>query len=120
MSIRLGLVLILFLLPGLLPAQQASTPCEPCAEWNAPQSPFRIYGNTHYVGTHGLSSILITSEAGYVLIDGDLPESVPQIVANIRSLGFRIEDAKLILNSHVHFDHAGGITASQRRQSSSH
>jgi metallo-beta-lactamase class B len=49
-----------------------------------------------------------------VLIDGGLPESVPQIVANIRSLGFRIEDVKLILNSHVHFDHAGGIAELQR------
>jgi metallo-beta-lactamase class B len=48
------------------------------------------------------------------LIDGDLPESVPQIVANIRSLGFRIEDVKLILNSHVHYDHAGGIAELQR------
>lgn len=49
-----------------------------------------------------------------MLIDGALPESVPQIVANIRSLGFRIEDVKLILNSHVHFDHAGGIAELQR------
>ena len=34
--------------------------------------------------------------------------------ANIRSLGFRIEDVKLIVNSHVHFDHAGGIADLQR------
>jgi metallo-beta-lactamase class B len=61
-----------------------------------------------------LSSILVTSDAGHVLIDGAIPESVPQIVANIRSLGFRIEDVKLILNSHVHFDHAGGIAELQR------
>ncbi len=79
-----------------------------------PQAPFRVYGNTYYVGPHGLSSILITSEAGHVLIDGALPESVPQIVANIRALGFRIEDVKLIVNSHVHFDHAGGIAELQR------
>jgi metallo-beta-lactamase class B len=61
-----------------------------------------------------LASVLITSDGGHVLIDGALPESVPQIVANIRSLGFRIEDVKLILNSHVHFDHAGGIAELQR------
>jgi metallo-beta-lactamase class B len=47
-------------------------------------------------------------------MDGDLPESVPQIVAHIRKLGFRIEDVKLIVNSHVHFDHAGGIAELQR------
>jgi metallo-beta-lactamase class B len=36
------------------------------------------------------------------------------VVANIRSLGFRIEDVKLIVNSHVHFDHGGGIAELQR------
>ena len=84
------------------------------ADWNIPQQPFQVYGNTYYVGTHGLSSILITSPKGHVLIDGTLPEAVPQIVANIKSLGFRIEDVKLILNSHVHFDHAGGIADLQK------
>ena len=79
-----------------------------------PQQPFRIYGNSYYVGTHGLGSVLITSAAGHVLIDGDLPESVPQIVAHIRSLGFKAEDIKLIVNSHVHFDHAGGIAELQK------
>jgi metallo-beta-lactamase class B len=79
-----------------------------------PQQPFRIYGNAYYVGTHGLGSVLITSQAGHVLIDGALPESVPQIVAHIRSLGFRVEDIKLIVNSHVHFDHAGGIAELQK------
>lgn len=82
---------------------------------NQPQSPFRIFGNTFYVGTHGLSSVLITSPGGHVLIDGDLPESVGLIVDNIRTLGFRIEDVKLIVNSHVHSDHAGGIAELQRR-----
>jgi metallo-beta-lactamase class B len=94
--------------------QNPSPSCTHCAEWNQPQAPFRVFGNTYYVGTHGLSSILITSDSGHVLIDGDLQESVQQIVSNIRSLGFRIEDVKLILNSHVHFDHAGGIAELQR------
>lgn len=90
-------------------AQDRPSSCAKCPAWNMPQQPFKIYGNTYYVGTHNLSSVLITSQAGHVLIDGDLPESVPQIVAHIRSLGFRVEDIKLIVNSHVHFDHAGGI-----------
>jgi len=86
-----------------------SSGCPKCAQWNISQQPFRIYGNTYYVGVHGLSSILITSPSGHILIDGDLAESAPKIVASIRTLGFRIEDVKLILNSHVHYDHAGGI-----------
>jgi metallo-beta-lactamase class B len=94
--------------------QSKDSSCSQCAEWNKPQAPFRIFGNSYYVGTHNLSSVLITSKAGHVLIDGDLPESAKQIVGNIRSLGFRIEDVKIILNSHVHFDHAGGIAELQR------
>lgn len=100
-----------------LAAGQSGTPassCDNCPEWNKPQQPFRVYGNTYYVGPHGLTSILLTSKAGHVLIDGALPESAPQIVANIRALGFRIEDVKLIVNSHVHFDHGGGISELQR------
>jgi metallo-beta-lactamase class B len=91
--------------------------CDNCPEWNRPQPPFRVYGNTYYVGPHGLTSILLTSRAGHVLLDGALPESVPQIVANIRSLGFRIEDVKRIVNSHVHFDHGGGLSELQRLSS---
>lgn len=110
----LGLIAI----PARIEAQQtAVTPnpsCTSCAEWNAPQRPFRIYGNTYFVGTHGLSAILVTSPRGHVLIDGALPESAAPIQESIRALGFRVEDVKLILNSHAHFDHAGGIAELQR------
>jgi metallo-beta-lactamase class B len=94
--------------------QQPVLPCASCKVWNEPQAPFRIFGNTYYVGPHGLTSILITSPAGHVLLDGDLPESVPQIAAHIRTLGFRLEDVKLIANTHAHSDHAGGIAQLQR------
>ena len=96
-------------------AAPQSRPCPQCDEWNAPQQPLRIFGNVYYVGTHGLSAILITSPTGHVLIDGDLAQSVPAIVDHIRQAGFRIDDVKLIVNSHVHFDHAGGIADLQRR-----
>ena len=122
---RLGHVLLptlLALAPISLLAQardstltvQPTPGCASCAEWNASQKPIRIYGNTYWVGTHGLGAVLITSDEGHVLIDGGLPESAPNIVASIEALGFRVEDIKLILNSHAHFDHAGGIAALQR------
>jgi metallo-beta-lactamase class B len=56
-----------------------------------------------------LSAILITSPQGHVLIDGTLESNAPQIEANIRALGFRMQDIHVILNSHAHFDHAGAI-----------
>ena len=83
-------------------------------DWNDPQEPFAVYGNTYYVGVHGLSSVLITSAAGHILIDGGSPESAKQIAEHIRQLGFKVEDIKYILNSHEHFDHAGGIAELQR------
>ena len=92
----------------------ATEDCSSCAEWNAPQAPVRIHGNTYYVGTRGLAALLITSPEGHVLIDAALPNSAPLILANIRALGFEVGDIRLILNSHAHFDHAGGIAALQR------
>jgi metallo-beta-lactamase class B len=74
----------------------------------------RLHGNTYYVGTRGLASLLITSAQGHILIDGGLPNSAPQIIRNIRALGFNERDVKLIVNSHVHYDHAGGLAALQR------
>jgi metallo-beta-lactamase class B len=91
-----------------------SAACQECAAWNETQKPFRVYGNTYYVGVRGLAAILITSEQGHVLIDGDLAESAAKIAASIRELGFRVENVKVILSSHVHFDHAGGIAELQR------
>jgi len=88
--------------------------CSSCDEWNEPNEPFKLFGNSYYVGTAGLSAMLITSDQGHILLDGGLTQSAPLIEANIRKLGFRIEDVKLILNSHAHYDHAAGIAALQR------
>lgn len=82
--------------------------------WNDPQDPFAVFGDTYYVGTRGLSAVLITSPQGHILIDGGSPESAPMIAQHIRQLGFKLEDVKFILNSHDHFDHAGGISELQK------
>lgn len=88
--------------------------CDHCADWNRPQPPFRIFGNTYYVGVNGVSTVLIDSGHGLVLIDGGLPQSAAKIAANVRALGFKMGNVRWILNSHAHFDHAGGIAALQR------
>jgi metallo-beta-lactamase class B len=109
------------LLAALLSAQTSSLlrpdpphVCGDCDEWNRPHEPFRVFGNTYYVGVAGLSSILITGTGGSILLDGGLPQSAALIDANIRKLGFKTADIRLILNSHAHYDHAGGIAALQR------
>lgn len=83
-------------------------------DWNDAVEPFPLYGNSYYVGVEGLSAALVTSPAGHILIDGGLPESAQRIAASVRQLGFRIEDVKLILTSHAHVDHAGGLAELQR------
>lgn len=88
--------------------------CPRCATWNTPAAGVRLFGNTYFVGTRGLSAVLVTSSAGHVLLDAGLPDTPPLIVANIRALGFRVEDVKLIVSSHTHYDHVGGLAWMQR------
>jgi metallo-beta-lactamase class B len=110
-----GLVLLL-LIAVQTPTFKSDPPhkCENCDEWNKPREPFKLYGNTYFVGPDGLSAILVTSQQGHILLDGGLEQSAAVIDANIRKLGFKTEDVKLIVNSHGHYDHAGGIAALQR------
>jgi metallo-beta-lactamase class B len=91
-----------------------ATNCTDCAEWNGAREPFKVFGNTYFVGPKGLGAVLIASDNGLILLDGGLPQTATSIDANIRKLGFRTQDIKLIVNSHAHFDHAGGIHALQR------
>jgi metallo-beta-lactamase class B len=78
-------------------------------KWNTPSEPFKIIDNVYYVGTAGLSSFLVTSPGGHVLIDTGLPEANPLIKANIEKLGFKLADIKYLLNTHAHLDHTGGL-----------
>jgi metallo-beta-lactamase class B len=79
-----------------------------------PDEPFRIAGNLHYVGSTAVTAFLLTGPEGHVLIDGGYPETAPLIVASIAKLGYSITDVKVLLNSHAHFDHAGGLAELQR------
>ncbi|HSX62572.1 MAG TPA: subclass B3 metallo-beta-lactamase [Tahibacter sp.] len=88
--------------------------CSSCAEWNRPQAPFVLHGKSWFVGTRGLSSVLIDSGEGLVLLDGALPESAPLIAANIETLGFRLDQIRYIAVSHAHYDHVGGVAALAR------
>lgn len=82
--------------------------------WLSPQVPIRLHGNSFLVGFAGLNVVLIRTSAGLILIDGAVPQAVPQIEANIRALGFSIRDVKLILSTEPHWDHAGGLAALAR------
>jgi metallo-beta-lactamase class B len=83
-------------------------------DWLVPQTPVKIFGNTYFVGTQGLSIALIDTGQGLILIDGAVPQAVGDIEASIAKLGFRIQDVRYILNTEAHFDHSGGIAALAR------
>ncbi len=80
----------------------------PGAESNQPFKPFRIIGDIYYVGTNDLACYLITTPDGHILLDTGLEESPPIIRANIETLGFKLQDIKIILSGHAHYDHVGG------------
>ena len=82
--------------------------------WDKAAPPVRIHANTYLVGTCGISAILITGTQGDILIDGGTEAGADLIAQNIRKLGFNLRDVKILLNSHEHFDHAGGIARLQQ------
>ena len=82
--------------------------------WNQPVEPFRIVGNVYYVGATDITSYLIATPKGHIVIDGGFVETAPMILANIRKLGFAPKDVKILLNSHAHVDHAGGLAELKR------
>src|SRR4051812_38406272 len=88
--------------------------CEGSDEWEKPAPPVRIYGNTYFVGTCGISAILVTSKQGHILIDSGTEADTELVADNIRTLGFRLSDVKFLLHSHEHFDHVGGMARLQR------
>ena len=100
-------ILLAFLIPTMAQGQADSA----SRQWNRPVAPFRIIDNIYYVGASGVTSFLITSSAGHIVTDGGLAETAPQILANIRKLGFKPGDVRVLLNSHAHYDHAGGLAA---------
>jgi len=79
--------------------------------WNQPVEPFRIIRNIYYVGASDVTAYLIATPKGHILLDGGFEETAPMIMANIRKLGFEPTDVRILLNTHAHYDHAGGLAA---------
>ncbi|HYG82422.1 MAG TPA: subclass B3 metallo-beta-lactamase [Pyrinomonadaceae bacterium] len=109
--VRLSAGLLLTLLCLARAAGQAS---EEARSWNQPVEPYRIIGNVYYVGASDVTSFLIVTPAGHILLDSGFAETVPLIRRNVARLGFRVEDIKILINSQAHYDHAGGLAQLKR------
>ena len=102
---------------GVASAQQG--PAQFSQEWyqqfrgpySAPVQPFRIVGNIYYVGGANISSYLITTPQGHILIDTGMKEMHEVIKNSVGKLGFKTSDIKIMLSSHAHFDHIEGHAA---------
>lgn len=107
--------LLLALLPALVAALPATARLPPEWEsWNEPIQPFRIAGNLYYVGAREVAAYLFATPQGLILLDAGFEETVPVITAAIEELGFRVEDVRLLLSTHAHFDHVGGLAELHR------
>jgi metallo-beta-lactamase class B len=101
MPIHSALILGLTLL-----ALQGAAPLTPD---NQPVEPYRIADGVYFVGASDISSFLITTPAGHILIDAGYESTAPQIEANIAKLGVKLAEVKILLNTQAHFDHAAGF-----------
>ena len=84
-------------------------------DWSLPIEPRRIIGNIYYVGSNLISTFLIVTPAGHILIDTGDVRMLPQTEANIERLGFKVRDVKILVNTQAHIDHCGGFAEFKRQ-----
>lgn len=87
---------------------------ETADSWRRPVPPFALADNSWYIGTEGLSAVLVKTPEGAVLIDGGMPQAADMLLQRMRGLGVAPGELKLILHSHAHIDHIGPLAAVKR------
>ncbi len=77
--------------------------------WEAAVPPFKVAPRTYYVGNSWVGAYLIETSEGLILIDATMQPQIYLIFESIRALGFDPHDIKILLLSHAHYDHCGGV-----------
>lgn len=77
--------------------------------WSKPYPGHKVAGNLYYVGTEDLACYLITTPEGHILVNTGLADSVPMIQTSMQSLGFKLEDIRILLTMQAHHDHVAGF-----------
>ena len=77
--------------------------------------PFQIGGPLYFIGSQGIATYLVKTPAGLVVVGGGMPKTADAIAASITKLGMKVEDVKLILVPHAHFDHVGSLAEMKKR-----
>ena len=78
-------------------------------DWTRPFPPFKIIGNIYWVGSYDLSTYLITTPQGHILVNTGVGDTAQQIKASVEKLGFKMTDVKILTATHGHWDHVAGI-----------
>ena len=94
---------------GLLVLSAAAPAAAQPEGWTRPFPGHRVIGNLYAVGTYDLAVFLVTSDEGHFLINTGLEDSIPLIRENVESLGFRLEDVKVLLQMQAHWDHTAAL-----------
>ena len=112
------LLLVPMLLAGAAMAADAPLPAARAPDspdsWRRPVAPLRIADHTWYIGTEGLSAVLIRTPEGAMLVDGGLPRAAGMLLERLRALGVGPGELRWIVHSHAHADHAGPLAAVAR------
>ena len=84
------------------------------ADWIKPFPPFKMIGNVYWVGSYDLSTYLITTPEGHILINTGIGDTAQKIKASVEQLGFKMSDVKILTATHGHYDHVAGIADLKR------
>ncbi|HKB13112.1 MAG TPA: subclass B3 metallo-beta-lactamase [Vicinamibacterales bacterium] len=105
-------LITLLMFAGLAFTPPAAAQNDP--DWTRPFPPFRIVGNVYWVGSYDLSTYLITTPQGHILINTGVGDTAKQIKASVEQLGFKLSDVKILTATHGHFDHVAGLAELKR------
>jgi metallo-beta-lactamase class B len=106
--------LIPLVMSGCLALAASTGSAQNDADWTRPFPPFRIVGNVYWVGSYDLSTYLITTPQGHILINTGIGDTAKQIKASVEQLGFNLADTKILTATHGHFDHVAGMAELKR------
>jgi metallo-beta-lactamase class B len=106
---RLLLLVTLLLTGSTLPLRAQTND-----EWTRPFQPFRIIGNIYWVGSYDLSTYLITTPQGNILVNTGVGDTAQQIRKNVEQLGFKMADTRILTATHGHYDHVAGLAELKR------
>ncbi len=95
-------------------AQNAQAAGSTNEEWTRPFEPFQMIGNVYWVGGYDLSTYLITTPQGHILINTGVGDTALKIKASVEQLGFKMSDVKILTATHGHVDHVAGMADLKR------